>query len=65
MDDKPKDKDVEIGGGGVGDASRAQHETRPSAGPHARKDLTNPDATPGAGSLPDENGKGDADGGTG
>jgi hypothetical protein len=25
----------------------------PAAGPHARPELTNPDATPGTGSLPD------------
>lgn len=28
----------------------------PAAGPHARKDLTNPMATPGAGSMPDTEG---------
>lgn len=37
----------------------------PAAGPHARPELTNRDATPGAGSLPDETPEGDADGGTG
>lgn len=37
----------------------------PSAGPHARPDLTNPDATPGAGSLPDDKAGGDTDAGTG
>ena len=25
----------------------------PAAGPHAKRELTNPDATPGAGALPD------------
>ena len=28
----------------------------PAAGPHARKDLTNPMATPGAGTMPDTDG---------
>ncbi len=37
----------------------------PAAGPHAQPHLTNPDATPGAGSLPDETAKGDADAGAG
>jgi hypothetical protein len=37
----------------------------PAAGPHAKPELTNPDATPGAGSLPDEKGDGDADAGAG
>ncbi|KQT85383.1 hypothetical protein [Aurantimonas sp. Leaf443] len=36
----------------------------PAAGPHARPDLTNEEATPGAGSLPQKGG-GDADGGAG
>ncbi|ALN74521.1 MULTISPECIES: hypothetical protein [unclassified Aureimonas] len=40
-------------------------EKTPSAGPHAKPELTNPDATPGAGSLPDEKETGDADGGAG
>lgn len=40
-------------------------EKRPSAGPHARKELTNPDATPGTGSLPDEDANDDMDAGTG
>jgi hypothetical protein len=37
----------------------------PSAGPHATPELTNHDATPGAGSLPDDDDGGDADGGAG
>lgn len=37
----------------------------PSAGPHAKPELTNHDATPGAGSLPDDSEDGDADGGAG
>ncbi len=37
----------------------------PSAGPHAKPELTNHDATPDAGSLPDDNEDGDADGGAG
>ena len=36
------------------DADRKGTEPTPAAGPHARKDLTNPMATPGAGTLPDE-----------
>lgn len=43
----------------------ASKEKTPAAGPHATPELTNPDATPGAGSLPDENETGDADGGAG
>ena len=35
------------------------------AGPHAREDLTEPDATPGAGTLPDGNDGRDVDPGTG
>ncbi|KQQ90328.1 hypothetical protein [Aureimonas sp. Leaf324] len=31
----------------------------PGAGPHAKPELTNPDATPGAGSLPDDGETGD------
>lgn len=31
----------------------------PGAGPHAKPELTNEDATPGAGSLPDEGETGD------
>ncbi|WP_198598389.1 hypothetical protein [Mangrovicella endophytica] len=49
------------------DASREKRsntaEQNP-AGPHAKPELTNEDATPGAGSLPDA-GQDDADGGTG
>jgi hypothetical protein len=37
----------------------------PPAGPHATKDLMNEDATPGAGSLPDDEGGHDEAGGTG
>lgn len=37
----------------------------PASGPHAKPELTNPDATPGAGSLPDDKETGDADGGAG
>lgn len=37
----------------------------PAAGPHATPELTNPDATPGAGSLPQDTTDNDADGGTG
>lgn len=40
-------------------------EKIPAPGPHAKPELTNPDATPGAGSLPDETQTGDADGGAG
>ncbi len=35
------------------------------AGPHAKPELTNKDATPGTGSLPEVNEDGDAEGGTG
>lgn len=33
--------------------AKAAPRKMPAAGPHARADLTNPDATPGTGSLPD------------
>ena len=36
-------------------------ETMPPAGPHAGPDLTNPDATPGAGVLPSEDNPGQKD----
>lgn len=51
-DDKPRR--------GAGSAPAAM----PPAGPHAKPELTNPDATPGAGSLPDPDAK-DVDGGAG
>ena len=35
---------------------RPKDPSMPPAGPHARKDLTNPMATPGTGSLPDKEG---------
>lgn len=34
---------------------------RPAAGPHADSELTNEDATPGTGSLPDDTGDNEAD----
>ena len=37
----------------------------PPAGPHARSDLTNNDATPGSGALPSDKRDGEADGATG
>ena len=37
----------------------------PAAGPHARPSLTNPDATPGTGSLPSTSAGDEADPGTG
>lgn len=37
----------------------------PPAGPHADPALTNPDATPGAGTLPEPGAEGDADAGAG
>ena len=37
----------------------------PAAGPHAKPELTNNDATPGAGSLPSNRPAGEADAGTG
>jgi hypothetical protein len=44
-------------------------EAMPAAGPHAHPRLTNPDATPGAGVMPDigpaQNTGGDVDGGAG
>ncbi|MBB3937151.1 hypothetical protein [Aureimonas phyllosphaerae] len=49
-------------------SGRAEPDTRqdpkdeaktPGAGPHAKPELTNPDATPGAGSLPDDGETGD------
>lgn len=45
---------------------RAGEKAPPSpAGPHARPDLTNEEATPGTGSLPDGRRGGDADPGSG
>lgn len=49
---------------GGAEASRAAPE-EPAAGPHAAPPLTNPDATPGAGSLPSESTGGEVDAGTG
>lgn len=47
---KPVDTEAPVSGAPVsGERKRAPF---PAAGPHARKDLTNYDATPGAGSLP-------------
>lgn len=37
----------------------------PAAGPHAHPSLTNPDATPGAGTLPESGSGDDADSGSG
>ena len=37
----------------------------PPEGPHAKPELMDNDKTPGAGSLPDENSKGEADAGVG
>jgi hypothetical protein len=40
--------------------------TLPAAGPHARPELVNEEATPGAGALPSDTARGgDVDGGTG
>ncbi len=36
-------------------------DDKPAAGPHARSDLTNKDATPGTGSLPDDDKDNEAD----
>lgn len=44
---------------------RIDRERPHPAGPHATPEQTNPDATPGAGSLPDTKKGGDVDGGTG
>lgn len=38
---------------GAGRAPSPKEDDMPAAGPHARRDLTNPMATPGAGALPD------------
>lgn len=51
-----------------GDTERAPKDAReawPPAGPHAKPHLTNPDATPGAGALPDVTEDGEADPGGG
>lgn len=39
----------------------ADRERPHPAGPHARRDLTNEDATPGTGSLPDDGASGGVD----
>ncbi|GLK68394.1 hypothetical protein [Hansschlegelia plantiphila] len=39
--------------GETDDKPDSQHDERPE-GPHARPDLTNEEATPGAGTLPDD-----------
>lgn len=39
----------------------ADRERPHPAGPHARRDLTNEDATPGSGSLPDDGASGGVD----
>ena len=46
------------------DATQANRDI-PPAGPHARKDLTNPDATPGSGVLPEDRRDGEVDPGAG
>ncbi|MEF2072237.1 hypothetical protein [Consotaella aegiceratis] len=43
----------------------AKMSDAPPEGPHAKPELTNEDATPGAGTLPDVKHGGDADGGAG
>ena len=43
----------------------ASTDASPAAGPHAKPELTNNDATPGAGSLPSDDPTGKADAGTG
>lgn len=50
--------------GGAGEGTQPGGGGLPSAGPHAASSLTNPDATPGAGTLPDIEG-GNADPGAG
>lgn len=50
--DKTKPTPDPIRGGEPPPASAPAGEESPSAGPHADPALTNPDATPGAGSLP-------------
>ncbi|WP_294643839.1 hypothetical protein [uncultured Aureimonas sp.] len=42
-----------------GDKAKSDKPKTPGAGPHAKPELTNPDATPGAGSLPDDGEAGD------
>lgn len=41
----------------------ANAEQPPPAGPHAKPELTNPDATPGSGMLPADNAEDDANAG--
>jgi hypothetical protein len=44
---------------GIGEGARPPSDPPPAAGPHAEPGLQNPDATPGAGTLPSEGGQGD------
>lgn len=62
-EDKPKDTAPEGAEGKQQDEKRQQEGGRqkdgamPAAGPHDKPSLTNPDATPGAGTLPDPGAK--------
>lgn len=47
------------------DKTKTEDGARHPAGPHAKPELTNEDATPGTGSLPDVSEDADAEGGTG
>ncbi|MBJ6127936.1 hypothetical protein JAO75_21285 [Microvirga sp. BT325] len=40
-------------GGGQASADKQPGGQQPAAGPHSKPSLTNPDATPGTGALPD------------
>ena len=56
----------EIEGRAGKSADQAGDATHPAAGPHAREDLTSPEATPGAGALPEAGTTpADVDGGAG
>ncbi|MGO4387532.1 hypothetical protein AB4Y85_08350 [Microvirga sp. 2YAF29] len=45
--------------------AKPSYSGMPPAGPHADPKLTNPDSTPGAGTLPDDKQGGDADSSSG
>jgi hypothetical protein len=47
------------------EAAEAEGDAAHPAGPHAKPELTDADATPGAGSLPDPEGDPESAGGTG
>jgi hypothetical protein len=47
--------------GGKNGGNGGEGERPPTAGPHAEPSLVNPDATPGAGTLPPAGGQEDAD----